>query len=84
MCPSDHILVGLTGRIGNGGFGLNDMIGGVCAPVTGSGQLTYTQTVGSTFAGSVAYTSLCEAGLAVTGLRGGAGSLVDRTQIVCR
>lgn len=84
MCPTDQILVGLTGRIGNGGSGLNDMIGGVCAPVSGSGQGSYTQTVGSNFGGSVAYTSLCAPGLAVAGLRGGAGNLVDRTQIVCR
>jgi hypothetical protein len=83
-CPSDHILAGLTGRIGNGGSGINDVIGGVCAPVTGSGQLSFTQTVGTNFSGSVAYTSLCEAGLAVAGLRGGAGSLLDRSQIVCR
>ena len=82
-CPANYVLVGLTGRIGNGGSGLNDEITGICSPLNG-GQTVNTGTVGSNFSGSIGYTATCPVGLAVSGIQGGAGNLVDRTQIKCR
>lgn len=82
-CPANYVLVGLTGHIGNGGSGLNDEITGICGPLNG-GATVNTGTVGSVFSGSIAYTATCPAGLVVAGIQGGAGNLVDRTQIKCR
>lgn len=82
-CPANYVLIGLTGRIGSGGGGLNDQIAGVCGPLN-NGASVITQSVGSIFSGSIGYTTTCPAGLAVAGLQGGAGNLVDRTQIRCR
>ena len=82
-CPANYVLIGLTGRIGNGGSGLNDQIAGVCGPLNGGASVN-TASVGSNFSGSIGYTTTCPVGLAVAGLQGGAGNLVDRTQIRCR
>jgi hypothetical protein len=82
-CPTNYILTGLSGRIGSGGSGLNDMIAGLCSPITGGSTVT-TASVGSNFTGSIAFTSSCPVGLALTGIQGGAGDLLDRTQIKCR
>jgi hypothetical protein len=82
-CPAGYVLTGLTGRIGSGGSGLNDQIAGMCSPI-GGGASVITASVGSVFGGSVAYSESCAAGLVMTGIQGGAGNLVDRTQIKCR
>jgi hypothetical protein len=82
-CPAGYVMIGLTGRIGNGGSGVNDMIAVFCGPIGGGATVT-TQSVGSNFSGSIAYGAACPLGLAVTGIQGGAGNLVDRTQIKCR
>ena len=76
-------MVGLTGRIGNGGGGLNDQIAGLCAPVGGGAQVI-TASIGSVFSGSLGYTAVCPIGLALVGVQGGAGNLLDRTQIKCQ
>ena len=82
-CPANFVLTGLTGFVGAGTGGVNDMIAGICSPI-GGGQTTVTASVGSQFATSVAYSTSCPAGMVVTGIQGGAGSLVDRTQIKCQ
>ncbi|HTE44348.1 MAG TPA: Ig-like domain-containing protein [Gemmatimonadaceae bacterium] len=82
-CPADFVLTGLTGRIGNGGGGLNDQIAGICSPVGGGATFT-TDPVGSNNANSIFYSTSCPVGLVLTGITGGAGNLVDRTQIKCR
>ena len=82
-CPAGYVMTGLTGRIGNGGSGLNDQIAAVCSPIAG-GASTTTSSVGSNFGGSIGYTETCPAGLVMVGIQGGAGNLVDRTQIRCR
>lgn len=82
-CPANFVLTGLSGFVGAGSGGLNDMIAGLCTPV-GGGQAAITASVGSQFSTSVAYSTSCPAGMVVTGIQGGAGNLVDRTQIKCR
>ena len=82
-CPANFVLTGLTGFVGAGTGGVNDMIAGICSPI-GGGSTTLTASVGSQFGTSVAYSTSCPAGMVVTGIQGGAGSLVDRTQIKCR
>ena len=71
QCPANYLMIGLTGRIGSGGSGLNDEIAAVCAPLAG-GATVNTASVGSNFSGSIAYTTVCPDGLAVAGLQGGA------------
>ncbi len=83
-CPANYVMTGLSGRIGNGGSGLNDQIAAVCDPVGPGGLQFVSQLVGSIFSGSIAYTTTCPPGLAVSGIQGGAGNLLDRTQIKCR
>ncbi|MGH7619472.1 MAG: hypothetical protein ACREPM_19825, partial [Gemmatimonadaceae bacterium] len=82
-CGAGEVMVGLTGRVGNGGTGVNDQIAVICSPLAG-GATSTTASVGSNFSGSVGYTVTCPAGLAVSGVQGAAGNLVDRTQIKCR
>ena len=82
-CPANSVLVGITGFLGSGGTAFNDLIQGICAPI-GGGTLTTTGFVGSQNGGAIPYSSTCPAGLAVVGIQGGAGGLVDRTQIKCR
>ncbi|MEP6491727.1 MAG: Ig-like domain-containing protein [bacterium] len=82
-CPANYVLVGLSGFVGAGGGPLNDLISGICTPITGGADVT-TGSVGSNNSGSVPYNTRCPAGLALTGIQGGAGNLVDRTQIRCR
>ncbi|MEO7084666.1 MAG: hypothetical protein ABI442_11230 [Gemmatimonadaceae bacterium] len=62
---------------------MNDMIARVCSPLFG-GSMAATASVGSVFSGSIAYTATCPVGLALVGIQGGAGSLLDRTQIKCK
>jgi len=81
-CPAGMILVGLTGFVGAGGGPFNDGIGGLCQALNG-GAVQPTAIAGQN-PGAVAYTATCPPGLALTGIQGGAGSLVDRTQIRCR
>ena len=82
-CPANYVMVGVTGRIGNGGSDFNDQIAAVCAPIVGGATVT-TASLGGVIAGSIAYTTTCPAGLAVTGIQGSSGVYVDRTQIKCR
>jgi hypothetical protein len=81
-CPAGMILVGLTGSLGAGGGPFNDAIGGVCQGL-GGGATQSTGLAGTNNSGAI-YQAICPAGLALTGIQGGAGDLVDRTQIRCR
>jgi hypothetical protein len=83
-CPANFVMTGLSGRIGNGGSGVNDQIGVICDPVGPGGLQFISGLVGSIFSGSIAYQATCPSGLAVSGIQGGAGNLLDRTQIKCR
>jgi hypothetical protein len=82
-CPANYVLTGLTGFIGTGGSGLNDQIAGLCTSIDRSATST-TGAVGAVNQGAVPYSASCPVGLVVTGIQGGAGNLVDRTQIKCR
>ena len=83
-CPANYVLVGLSGRIGGGGGGVNDQIAAVCNGIDPASPPFISQLVGTIFSGSIAYTTTCPIGLAVSGIQGGAGNLLDRTQIKCR
>jgi hypothetical protein len=82
-CPVGTVLVGLKGFLGSGGTAFNDAIQGLCQSTDG-GALQPTAQAGQENPGSTNYQATCPTGLALTGLRGGAGDLVDRTQIRCR
>jgi Bacterial Ig-like domain (group 1)/Bacterial Ig-like domain (group 2) len=82
-CPAGLIMVGLTGAVGSGSGGVNDAIAAVCAALDGGAGVT-TPSVGTVFPTSITYTATCPVGLAMTGIQGSAGNLVDRTQIKCR
>src|SRR5262249_46386892 len=80
-CPAGFpILVGLTGFLGSGGGPFNDQIRGICGAIDGAGTVQTQAAAGSANPGSVPYTATCPVGLALTGIQGGAGGLVDRTQ----
>src|SRR5262249_55380666 len=82
-CPAGYVMTGLTGRVGNGGTSVNDQIAAVCDAVNGGPQQV-TASVGGVNGGSIGYFTTCLPGLVVVGIQGGAGNLVDRTQIKCR
>jgi hypothetical protein len=83
-CPASYVLTGLAGRIGNGGSGVNDQIAAVCTAIIPGLPAFLSQFAGSVFSGSISYQAVCPTGLAVSGIQGGAGNLLDRTQIKCR
>lgn len=83
-CPANNVLVGLAGLVGAGGGPFNDQIDAVCEPIAGGTPTATNTPVGGNNSGSISYFVTCPTGLAVTGIQGGAGNLVDRTQIKCR
>src|SRR5438874_1798691 len=80
-CPNGGVLVGLQGRFG----GFIDSVKAVCSRLDSIGDV-FDTTVLSAHGGSGGTTSYdlrCPRGWAVAGLRGRAGSLVDRIQLAC-
>ena len=80
-CPSDHVLVGITGRAG----AWVDQIAPVCAQISRDGRwVGYSVAGPSAGAGGDANFSLqCPRDQALSGLRGRASSLVDQIGIRC-
>ena len=81
-CPSDRVLVGITGRAHAWVDGLRS----ICAKVNynGSWSGATTQTAYKGGGGGSAFTRTCPQGQAVSGLSGRAGMLVDRLRVHCR
>ncbi len=82
-CPAGYVVVGIRGRVGNGGAGVIDMLSVDCAAVSGGPTYT-TASVGSTFGGSIEYSLRCPADTIVRGLQGRAGDLVDAIGLQCQ
>jgi hypothetical protein len=82
-CPAGYVVVGIRGRVGNGGAGVIDMLSVDCAELAGSGTQT-TASVGSTFDGSIEYSLRCPEGTIARGLQGSAGNLVNAIGLQCQ
>lgn len=82
-CPGTFGLKGVSGRVGNGGSGVIDQIRGNCRKLLSTASVN-TLTRGRALSGSVTFALTCPGDTVVTGLRGRAGSLIDRIQLACR
>lgn len=82
-CPAGYVVVGIRGRVGNGGAGIIDMLGVDCAAPAGGPTYT-TASVGTIFGGSIEYSLRCPAGTIARGLQGRAGDLVDAIGLQCQ
>jgi hypothetical protein len=82
LCPTDHFLVGMTGRAGN----LMDQVAPVCAPADLSGRWTGPPSTGQAAGGSGGgpFTTMCPQDSFVVGFSGYADKFVFNIALWCR
>ena len=83
-CAANQVMVGISARASSNGAGFWSAAAAVCAPIGAGANVTTAFGGSAVVAGTAAGVLTCPAGLAVFGIEGNAGTLIDKIAIRCR